>query len=134
VDTGASLTNLDPFVAARYAAKSHGSDLTSWIMSPAQAETLSKLKIASGSNQSLIQFVEDGITVAGLPVIVSDQVDADTKFWGIPQAHVVLVMRKGTRVEKFPNVQKDGIWVRAVSRLGIGFLNEPGVVRGYDAA
>jgi hypothetical protein len=43
-------------------------------------------------------------------------------------------MRKGTRVEKFPNVQKDGIWVRAVSRLGIGFLNEPGVVRGYDAA
>ncbi|WP_231120089.1 hypothetical protein [Mycobacterium colombiense] len=46
----------------------------------------------------------------------------------------MLVMRKGTRVEKFPNVQKDGIWVRAVSRLGIGFLNEPGVVRGYDAA
>jgi Phage capsid family len=100
-------------------------------MAPAQAEALSKLKIASGSNQSLIQFVEDGITVAGLPVIVSDQVDASTKFWGIPQAHVVLVMRKGTRVEKFPNVQKDGIWVRAVSRLGIGFPNEPGVVRGY---
>jgi hypothetical protein len=98
------------------------------------AETLSKLKIASGSNQSLIQFVEDGITVAGLPVIVSDQVDANTKFWGIPQAHVVLVVRKGTKVERFPNVQKDGIWVRAVSRIGLGFLNEPGVVRGYDAA
>ena len=63
---------------------------------------LSKLKIASGSNQSLIQFVEDGITVAGLPVIVSDQVDANTKFWGIPHAHVVLVVRKGTRVERFP--------------------------------
>jgi hypothetical protein len=46
----------------------------------------------------------------------------------------VLVMRKGTRVEKFPNVQKDGIWVRAVSRLGIGFLNEAGVVRGYDTS
>jgi HK97 family phage major capsid protein len=75
VETGASLTNLDPFVAARYAAKSHGSDLTSWIISPAQAEALSKLKSARGSNQSLIQFVEDGITVAGLPVIVSDHVD-----------------------------------------------------------
>ena len=93
-----------------------------------------QLKVASGSNQSLIQFVEDGITVAGLPVIVSDQVDANTKFWGIPQAHVVLVVRKGTRVERFPNVQKDGQWVRPVSRLGIGFLNEPGVVRGYDVA
>jgi hypothetical protein len=55
-------------------------------MAPAQAEALSKLKVASGSNQSLIQFVEDGITVAGLPVIVSDQVDASTKFWGIPGA------------------------------------------------
>lgn len=96
---------------------------------------MSKLKVASGSNQSLIQFVqEDGITVAGLPVIVSDQVDADTKFWGIPAAHVVLVMRSGTRVEKFPNVQKDGQWVRAVSRLGIGFLNKTGVVRGYKIA
>lgn len=134
VDTGASLTNLDPFIAARYAAKANGSDLTSWIMAPTQAEALSKLKVASGSNQSLIQFVEDGITVAGLPVIVSDQVDPSTKFWGIPQAHVVLVIRKGTKVERFPNVQKDGIWVRAVSRLGLGFLNEPGVVRGYAAA
>jgi hypothetical protein len=45
---------------------------------------------------------------------------------------VALVMRKGAKVERFPNVQKDGIWIRAVSRLGIGFLNEPGVVRGYD--
>jgi HK97 family phage major capsid protein len=133
VDTGATLADLDPFIAARYAAKSNGSDLTSWIMSPEQAEELSKLKVASGSNQSLIQFVEDGITVAGLPVIVSDQVDASTKFWGIPQAHVVLVMRKGTKVEKFPNVRQDGLWIRAVSRLGIGFLNEPGVVRGHDA-
>jgi hypothetical protein len=72
-------------MAARYPAKAGGSDLTSWIMAPAQAEALNKLKVASGSNQALIQFVEDGITVAGLPVIVSDQVDADTKFWGIPR-------------------------------------------------
>jgi hypothetical protein len=49
-----------------------------------------------------------------------------------PKAHVVLVMRKGTKVERFPNVQKDGIWLRAVSRMGIGFLNPDGVVRGYD--
>ena len=62
VETGTSLSNLDPFVAARYAAKSNGSDLTSWIVSPAQAEALSKLKIASGSNQSLIQFVEGSLS------------------------------------------------------------------------
>lgn len=134
VDTGASLSNLDPFVQARYAAVAAGSQLSSWIVAPATAEALSKLKIATGSNQSLIQFVEDGITVAGLPVLVSDQVDAATKFWGIPKDHVVVVTRKGTSVERFDAVDRDGTWVRAVARFGIGFLNPAGVVRGYDAA
>ncbi len=72
--------------------------------------------------------------VAGLPVLVSDQVDASTLFWGVPKAHVMFVQRKGTTVERFPNVQQDGTWIRAVSRLGLAFLNEAGVVRGYDAA
>jgi len=65
VDTGASLSNLDPFVQARYAAVAAGSELTNWIVRPAIAEALSKLKVQSGSNQSLLQFVEDGIVVAG---------------------------------------------------------------------
>ena len=134
VDTGTGLANLDPFIEARFAAETAGSELTSWIVSPETAEALSKLKVSSESNQSLIQFVEDGITVAGLPVVRSNQVDASTLFWGIPKAHVMLVVREGTRVEKFPNVQQDGVWIRAVSRIGIGFINEPGVVRGYDAA
>lgn len=124
-------SNLDPFVQARYAA---GSELSSWIVAPATAEALWKLKIATGSNQSLIQLVEDGITVAGLPVLVSDQVDTATKFWCIPKDHVVLVTRKGTSVESFDAVDRDGTWVRAVARFGIGFLNPAGVVRGYDAA
>ena len=127
-------SNLDPFVQARYAAVAAGSELSSWIVAPATAEALWKLKIATGSNQSLIQLVEDGITVAGLPVLVSDQVDAATKFWRMPKAHVVLVTRKGTSVESFDAVDRDGTWVRAVARFGIGFLNPAGVVRGYDAA
>ena len=134
VDTGASLANLDPFIEARYASVANGSELTSWIVSPTTAEALSKLKVQDGSNQTLIQFVEDGITVAGLPVLVSDQVDAATLFWGIPSDHVKLVMRKGTTVERFPAVQQDGSYVRAVARFGLGFLNESGVVRGYDVA
>jgi hypothetical protein len=43
-------------------------------------------------------------------------------------------MRKGTKVERFPNVQKDGIWLRAVARHGSGFFNPAGVVRGYKIA
>lgn len=135
VDTGAGITNLDPFVEARYLAESQGSVLTSWIVSPQVAETLSKLKIQDGSNQSLLQFVADGsINIVGLPVVVSDQVDGDTQFFGIPREHVILVARLGTVVEKFPDVQRYGTWVRAVARYGIGFLNPAGIVRGYATA
>lgn len=134
VDTGATVANLDPFVSARYKAVANGSTLTSWIVSPTTAETLSNLKIATGSNQSLLQFVDDGIVVAGLPVLVSDQVDADTVAWGIPREHVLFVQRTGTTVQQFHNVQQDGRWIRAVSRIGFAFVNEPGIVRLYDAA
>lgn len=134
VDTGAELANLDPFIAARYASMAAESELTHWIVKPATAEALSKLKTASGSNQPLIEFVADGITVAGLPVLVSNQVDAETLFWGIPSEHVKFVQRKGTTVERFPAVEQDGTWIRATSRVGIGFVNPAGVVRGYDAA
>ncbi|MDM2170813.1 phage major capsid protein [Mycobacteroides abscessus] len=132
VDTGASLANLDPFVEARFTAEQYGSQLTSWVVRPAIAQALSQLKIQTGSNQSLIQFVEDGIRIAGLPVVVSNQVDAATLFWGIPREHVNLVVRKGTKVEKFPNVYKDGQLLRVTARHGFAFTNPPGVVRGYN--
>lgn len=134
VDTGASMANLDPFISARFAAEAAGSELTHWIVKPAVAEALSKLKTATGSNQTLIQFVSDGITIAGLPVLRSNQIDADTLFWGIPKEHVVLVVRKGTTVEKFPAVYNVGVDIRVHARYGIGFLNPAGVVRGYNAA
>ena len=70
--------------------------------------------------------------VAGLPVLVSDQVDSSTLFWGIPKAHVIFVQRKGTTVERFPAVEKYGTWIHAVSGIGLAFLNPDGVVRGYD--
>ena len=68
--------------------------------------------------------------MVGLPVLISNQVDANTLFWGIPKQHVVLVMRKGTAVKRFPAVHNDGTDIRAVSRFGLAFLNEPGLVRG----
>jgi HK97 family phage major capsid protein len=134
VDTGASLTNLDSFIAGRYAAEAHGAKLTHWLMDPTTAETLSKLKTQSGSNQPLLEFVEDGITVAGLPVLTSTDVDAATFAWGVDKSQQRYVLRRGTTVERFPSVTNDGTYVRAISRIGLGFLNPAGVVRLYDAA
>src|ERR1700738_3965599 len=75
-----------------------------------------------------VRAARTATVLPGLPVVVSDQVDADTVAGGVPSEHVKLVLRKGTSVEKFLNVQRDGIWLRAVSRLGLAFVNEPGVV------
>jgi len=45
----------------------------------------------------------------------------------------MFVQRSGTTVERVPAVEKDGTWIRAVSRIGLAFLNPDGVVQGYDA-
>lgn len=134
VDPGAALSNLDPFVSARYAAEAHSAKVSAWLMAPSTAEALSKLKTASGSNQPLLQFVEDGITVAGLPVLTSTHVDADTVAWGIDKTQVQYVLRKGTTVERFDSITNDGLYLRAISRVGFGFLNPAGVVRLHHDA
>jgi hypothetical protein len=46
----------------------------------------------------------------------------------------MFVRRKATTVQRLPTVDKDGTWIRAVSRIGQASLNEAGVVRGYDAS
>ncbi|MCH9733457.1 MAG: phage major capsid protein [Actinomycetia bacterium] len=128
-----ALTNLDAFVSAVYASQAQQGEITAWIVSPEVAEAVSKLKDASESNKALIDFVEDGLRIVGRPVIVSTQVDAATGFWGISQAHNVLVIRTGTAVERstqsaFLNYAVD---VMANFRYGVGFLHEPANVRGF---
>ncbi|SKY31273.1 phage capsid protein [Mycobacteroides abscessus subsp. bolletii] len=137
VDTGASVTNLDPFIEARFKANSVGAELSSWVMHPTTAETLTKLKkLSSGSNEALLQFVEDGIVIAGLPVHISPNVDASTVAWGIPKERVVTVRRKGTEVVRSRDsaFANDAVDIRGIARVGFGFLHEAAVVRLYDAA
>lgn len=138
VDTGASLANLDAFIDAKFAAEANGGKLTSWIMRPAVANAVLKLKkLSTGSNESLLSYTDAGdLVIAGLPVITSAQVDANTLFWGISKARTVLVTRTGTTVERstesaFRNYALD---IMANYRYGIGFLHEEANVRGYDAA
>jgi hypothetical protein len=46
----------------------------------------------------------------------------------------MFVQRKDTSVERFEAIQQDGTYIRAVSRIGLAFLNEAGVIRGYDVS
>jgi len=131
---GATLTNLDKFVAARFAAEAHGAKLSHWLLDPTVAEALSNLKkLSSGSNEALLQFVEDGITIAGLPVITSTHVDSGTLAWGIDKTQRRFVIRNDTKVERFPSVTNDGQWVRGIMRAAWDTLNPAGLVRIWDA-
>lgn len=134
VDTGASVTNLDPFIAAIFKAKSVNANIDRWIMNPTVAETLSKLKKQAGSNESLLQLVADGIQVAGIPVLIDPNVDAATVAWGIDSTRTKTVLRKGTEVKRFEIPRQDGQDVRGIARVGFAFLHPAANVRLYDAA
>jgi HK97 family phage major capsid protein len=134
VDTGASITNLDPFIAAIFKAKSVGANIDRWIMNPTVAETLSKIKKQTGSNETLLQLVADGIQVAGIPVLTDPNVDASTFAWGIDSTRTKTVLRKGTEITRFPIPLKDGQLIRGIARAGFAFLHPAANVRLYDAA
>ena len=134
VDTGASITNLDPFVAAIFKAQSIGANVTHWVMDPATAETLSKLKKATGSNEPLLELVADGFRLAGIPVLTNAAVDADTFAWGIDSTRTRTVLRKGTEVKTFEIPRQDAVDIRGISRVGFAFLHPQANVRLFDAS
>lgn len=137
VDTaGPTISNLDPFVSAVYKAAGVGAKLTAFIVSPAVAESLSKIKVASGSNQHLLAYGPDGLTVVGVPVIVSRHVDEDTLFWGVDGTRIRTVLRKGTTVDRSKDTAfaNDAIDLRGLARVGFGFLHPASIVRGYDVS
>lgn len=134
VDPGSTATNVDSFIGSRFEAEGFGANLTHWLVSPETALGLSLLKRQSGSNESLIDIVQDGLQVAGLPVLVSPYVDTATSAWGVDSTQIRFVQRTGTTVERFPSVTNDGQYVRAISRVGFGFLNPAGIVRIYNAS
>lgn len=76
------------------------------------------------------------LSVLGLPVLTHPGVDAATFFWGIPMDRVMTVLRKDDEVSrsKDSGFYNDALDVRAITRVGIGFLHPAAVVRGYDAA
>ena len=61
-------------------------------------------------------------------MITSIHVDAATTAWGIDASQQRYVLRRGTTVETFPYVDHDGLYIRAISRVGFGFLNPAGVI------
>jgi HK97 family phage major capsid protein len=138
IDTGTiTFSSLDPFHEGKAAALADGADVSVWILAPDVALTLSKTKqLASGSNVGLFDStgIGDGVTLAGVPVLVSTDVAAGNA-WGLDSSQVLIVQRTGTKVVRSADAvfDYDAIQVRATARISFGFANPAGVVRLYDA-
>jgi HK97 family phage major capsid protein len=145
VDTGTitAVASLDLFIDARFAAEAHGAKISHWLMTPAIAKQLAKIKTATSYQTTILDLARpsagpetsgDGLVIAGIPVITSTHVDSSTLAWGIDGTQQRYVSRQGTTVQPFDSITNDGKYLRAISRVGLGFLNPAGVVRLYDAA
>ncbi|AFR50021.1 phage major capsid protein [Gordonia sp. KTR9] len=135
VDTGAGWTTLDYVHDAKAQAMANGAALTHIVLAPDVALALSKAKTGTGSNQSLLETVDDGIRLAGLVALVSPAVSAGNA-WALDSTQVMTVRRLGTTVvqSKDAAFSKDATQIRAVSRIGFGFANPAGIVRLHGAA
>jgi hypothetical protein len=51
---------------------------THWLINPTVAQMLSQLKIGTSFNQSLLQLVDVGVQIAGIPALTSTHVDVGT--------------------------------------------------------
>lgn len=133
VDTGASITNEDPWIDALFAAEAVGANIDHWVMHPDTAKVLSKLKKGTGSNERLLERTSDGSFIAGIKVLTDTKVDAATKAWGIDSSRIKVVLRQGTEMQRFDVPRQDAIDVRGIARVGFAFLHPQSVVRLYDA-
>lgn len=138
VDTGAvsSITNLDVFHQAKANAIAAGSNISAWLLSPDFALQLSKTKQATASNVGLLDAtgVADGVTLAGVPVIISPDIPAGNA-WGLDGTQCYVVQRTGTTVVKSADAafNMDAVQVRGTARVAFGFANPSGIQRLYDA-
>lgn len=134
IDTGTvTLDTLDPFHEAKAAAVDNGAEITVFVLAPDVALALAKAKQATDSNMGLLADVSDGVTVAGVPVLVSTDVAAG-EAWGLDASQIFVVQRTGTTVTRSFDAAfaEDAVQVRATARVGFGFANPAGVVRLYD--
>lgn len=136
VDTGGTITDLDPFAEAVSKAEVEGALLTSFVMHPTDLLELHKVKKLTGSNEPLLTVDPTQParrSVFGVPLVASAAVTPGT-VWGIPAAKVFLVMREGTRLDVDASAffQRDSIAVRCTMRVSFGFAHPAAIVKLAD--
>ena len=132
---GGSWATLDSFEAAKSAAETLHTSISSFVAAPATALALSTIKEYStaGSNKPLLSAdptQPTSRTISGVPLYVSPAVAADV-VWAIPQAHSLFVLRQDASVVTDSSVYftSDRVAVRATLRVSFGFTYPIAIVK-----
>lgn len=124
---------LDIFTDAVFEAETHGANITHWLANPADARTLTKLKESDGSNRQLLQPdpTQPGQRVIDGKILLTHNSVTAGRIWGVDQSQILLVIRQDADVTTSDAAyfSKDSLAVRAVMRVGLGFVNEPGIIK-----
>lgn len=123
----------DPYSDAIAEADALGLEIGAFIVDPATAKTLAKLKIGTGSNVPLFGTgATNGISrnILGVPLRVSPAVLPNTA-WGIPKESVYTVLRQDVSVviDKSVYFSSDSIGIRSIIRVAWGFVQPEAMIR-----
>lgn len=137
VDNAGTYASFDVFAEAISAAEQVGATIGAFVTDPATALVLAQLKQATGSNMPMLgTSATDAIDrrILGVPLLVSSAVTTGTT-WGIPKTASYVVQRGGAEldVDKSIYFTSYSTAVRAVMRVGFGFVHEAAVVKIYNA-
>jgi HK97 family phage major capsid protein len=126
-------SSIDPWTDGFYAAEAQGATVAAWVTTPAVALALAKLKTGTGSNATLLDFVDGRRTIHGAPVFISPFVTTGT-VWGIPRARVFTVLRKDTEItiDKSVRFHHDQTAVRGIMRVAFGYPHTDPIVKIVD--
>ncbi|WP_228374378.1 phage major capsid protein [Demequina rhizosphaerae] len=138
VDTAGAYASFDVFAEAISKAEEVGATIGAFVTDPATALVIAKLKQATGSNMPMLgTSATDALDrrILGVPLLVSSAVTTGTT-WGIPKAASYVVQRGGAELDVDRSVYfaSYSTAVRAVMRVGYGFVHEAAIVKIYDAS
>ncbi len=132
---GTVWANFDPLAEAISKAEEVGATVDVFVMSPATALRLAKVKTApSGSNMPLLlsgDVTQPGERrIFGVPVYVSPAIDADV-VWAYDSSRVFTVLRQDAEITVDSSVYftSDRVAVRATLRVGFAFPHAASVVK-----
>lgn len=127
------MADLDWAADALSASESKGGNLSAFLMNPADALAIAKLKtLTTGSNEPLVGGTRN---VLGVPIIVSSAATSGT-IYGVDSRFVQFVVRDNTRLEvdKSAYFASDQVGIKATMRVGFVFTSPLALVKVTAAA